>query len=187
LGELKRFMTTKHGGDAVNACFHGIQGIIINSLKSVQNVIINDKRCFEMYGYDVMIDADLKPWLIEVNASPSMSSDTQSDHDLKFGLLDDMLTVIDLEGEYFPITTFRLPDCPYETDTFFFISRRTLFTEEKHPETRRRVRLDLRKWVRSVAELRRVRKQRSRVVVAHHAGHAQRPGRQLEETEEVVP
>ena len=24
-------------------------------------------------------------------------------------------------GEYFPITTFRLPDCPYETDTFFFI------------------------------------------------------------------
>ena len=24
-------------------------------------------------------------------------------------------------GEYFPITTFRLPECPYETDTFFFI------------------------------------------------------------------
>ena len=35
------------------------------------------------------------------------------------------------EGKYFPITTFRLPDCPYETDTFFFIvsdpkGRRTL-------------------------------------------------------------
>ena len=24
-------------------------------------------------------------------------------------------------GTYFPITTFRLPDCPCETDTFFFI------------------------------------------------------------------
>ena len=24
-------------------------------------------------------------------------------------------------GQYFPFTTFRLPDCPYETDTFFFI------------------------------------------------------------------
>jgi len=26
-------------------------------------------------------------------------------------------------GKYFPFTTFRLPDCPYETDTFFFISQ----------------------------------------------------------------
>jgi tubulin polyglutamylase TTLL9 len=53
-----------------------------------------------MYGYDVMLDADLKPWLIEVNASPSMSSDTQTDHDLKFGLLDDMLTVVDVENHF---------------------------------------------------------------------------------------
>ena len=27
------------------------------------------------------------------------------------------------EGEYFPITTFRLPVCPYETDTFLLISQ----------------------------------------------------------------
>ena len=100
IGELKRYMITKHGADAVDECFAGIQNIILNSLRSVSNVIINDKHCFEMYGYDVMIDADLKPWLIEVNASPSMSSDTQTDHDLKFGLLDDMLTVVDVEGHF---------------------------------------------------------------------------------------
>jgi tubulin polyglutamylase TTLL9 len=100
IGELKRFMTTKHGAEAVNACFAGIQSIIVNSLRSVSNVIINDKHCFEMYGYDVMLDADLKPWLIEVNASPSMSSDTQTDHDLKFGLLDDMLTLVDVENHF---------------------------------------------------------------------------------------
>ena len=100
IGELKRFMITKHGAEAVNECFAGIQNIILNSLRSVSQVIINDKHCFEMYGYDVMIDSNLKPWLIEVNASPSMSSDTQSDHDLKFGLLDDMLTCVDMEQHF---------------------------------------------------------------------------------------
>jgi hypothetical protein len=28
---------------------------------------------------------------------------------------------MDEEGTYFPITTFRLCNCPHETDTFFFI------------------------------------------------------------------
>ena len=35
---------------AVNACFHEMQNIIIRSLLAVQKVMINEKNCFELYG-----------------------------------------------------------------------------------------------------------------------------------------
>ena len=54
----------------------------------------NDKRCFECYGYDIMLDEDLKPWLIEVNASPSLSASTLRDRVLKTDLINDVLDVV---------------------------------------------------------------------------------------------
>ena len=72
--------------------------IFIKSLQSVQKIMINDKHCFELYGYDILLDSNLKPWLIETNASPSLTASNQEDNDLKNRLLDDMLNVIDMEG-----------------------------------------------------------------------------------------
>jgi len=51
---------------------------------------------FELYGFDVLLDSKLTPWLIEVNGSPSMTANTSKDRELKLGLLDDALTVIDM-------------------------------------------------------------------------------------------
>ena len=65
----------------------------MNSLLAVQKIMIHDKHCFEMYGYDILIDENLKPWLIEVNSSPSLTADTPQDYELKFGLLDDVYSV----------------------------------------------------------------------------------------------
>ena len=50
-----------------------------------------------MYGFDVMLDDNLKPWIIEINGSPSMRANTKKDKELKMGIIDDVLTIIDLE------------------------------------------------------------------------------------------
>ncbi|KAF0852603.1 tubulin tyrosine ligase [Andalucia godoyi] len=97
LSNLKLFMISKHGMEAVNKLFSDIQMVILLSLFAVQKVMINDKHCFELYGYDILIDEDLKPWLLEVNASPSLTSDTEDDKKLKHMLLNHMLDVVDVE------------------------------------------------------------------------------------------
>ena len=43
----------------------------------------------------MLFDDELKPWLIEINASPSMTANTPADYDGKIALLEDTFTVLD--------------------------------------------------------------------------------------------
>jgi hypothetical protein len=67
--------------------------------------MIHDKHCFELYGYDLIIDSELRPWLLEVNASPSLSANTNEDYAMKTEMLHGMLDIIDMEkvlGHFLP-------------------------------------------------------------------------------------
>jgi len=101
LRSLKLYLISRHGEERANKAFCDIQSLIIKTLLAVQPVIIQDKHCFEMYGYDVLLDESLKPWLLEVNASPSLTADTWMDYELKFTLLSDMLDIVNMERRGF--------------------------------------------------------------------------------------
>ena len=88
------FSFWRPGAVATQKLFEGIQFILIHSLKSVKDVIQNDKHCFECYGFDLLIDETLKPWLLEINASPSLSITTKPDRVLKTKLIHDLLSVV---------------------------------------------------------------------------------------------
>ena len=88
------YLESTRGYALTKILFDQIDTIVIQSLKACQNVIVNDRHCFELYGYDLLIDNDLKPWLIEVNASPSLTSTTTSDRIMKSKIIKDTLRIV---------------------------------------------------------------------------------------------
>lgn len=85
-----------------DAVFLKIRDVIIKSILSVEPIITNNMQrasrsrhlCFELYGYDVILDSELKPWLLEVNVLPSFSSSSNLDKKIKTTLLSDVFNTL---------------------------------------------------------------------------------------------
>jgi hypothetical protein len=60
------------------------------------------RTCFELLGMDVLIDQKCKPWLLEVNHSPSFSIDTPLDLKVKEALITDTLKLVGVSPSYVP-------------------------------------------------------------------------------------
>lgn len=55
--------------------------------------------CFEILGFDVFLDEKLKPWIIEVNHAPSLSTDSPLDFKIKKGLITDTIKLLNLSQQ----------------------------------------------------------------------------------------
>lgn len=64
---LRLYLESTRGKAVTEKLFANISWCIVHSLKAVAPVMANDRHCFECYGYDIIIDNKLKPWLIEVH------------------------------------------------------------------------------------------------------------------------
>ncbi|CAI5792536.1 tubulin polyglutamylase TTLL13-like isoform X1 [Podarcis lilfordi] len=86
-----------------------IEDIIIKTLIAAHPVLKHNYRtcfpnhisgcaCFEILGFDILLDRKLKPWLLEVNHSPSFTTDSRLDREVKDALLCDAINLINLRA-----------------------------------------------------------------------------------------
>ena len=81
--------------------FKKIEDVIIKTILSAENVIFNAceqyvpfrNNCFELLGFDILIDNQLNPWLLEVNLSPSLACESPLDQRIKGELIADLFTI----------------------------------------------------------------------------------------------
>jgi hypothetical protein len=69
--------------------------IIVKSLLSIRKKLDphNRKFCFELYGYDFIIDSEFNPWLIEVNTNPCLEESSKLLKAYLPRMIDDMLKI----------------------------------------------------------------------------------------------
>ena len=79
-----------------------IEDVVIKSIVSVEFAVNSASKmfvphrnnCFELYGFDILIDSDLKPWLLEVNLSPSLNTEAPIDMKIKSAMISDLLSLV---------------------------------------------------------------------------------------------
>jgi hypothetical protein len=57
--------------------------------RSCQPEDLDNSMCFQILGFDILIDRKFRPWLIEVNQSPSFATDSPLDYKVKKAVLQD--------------------------------------------------------------------------------------------------
>lgn len=71
-----------------------IQPILAQYYTSSQPSDYSNSMCFELLGFDIIIDSSLKPYVLEVNHSPSFSTDSPLDWKIKKKLISDTLKLL---------------------------------------------------------------------------------------------
>ena len=94
LATLKKTFDEELKIDWDNVIWTKIKSICVKAMVAAQNDMDFNPCCFDLYGFDVIIDEDYKISLLEINSSPSLACDTLLDDMIKQRLIDDTIDLI---------------------------------------------------------------------------------------------
>ena len=87
-----------------------MKNMILISMNSVKNKLNKTKNvlCFEIFGYDFIIDKNFKPWILEINNNPGLGISSPLIQKLIPRMLDDA----------FRLTIDKVFDTKYDSSCF---------------------------------------------------------------------
>ncbi|NXF11800.1 TTLL4 polyglutamylase, partial [Smithornis capensis] len=99
LKALWSYLTQK--GVNSEAIWEKIKDIVIKTIIASETYVNNLVKmyvrrpycCHELFGFDIMLDENLKPWILEVNISPSLHSNSPLDVSIKGQMIRDLLNL----------------------------------------------------------------------------------------------
>jgi hypothetical protein len=82
--------------DSIIKSIVSVENYLLQGIKKIQNSS-SRQNCFELFGFDILLDTNFKPHILEVNFSPSLSADSPLDYHIKSNLLVDTLNIVGIK------------------------------------------------------------------------------------------
>lgn len=96
LSDMWTALALEHGPARVADAAAQMQQAVLHVLNAVQHKIPSTPGCFELLGIDVLLDGALRPWVLELNASPALSATSEHDRVFKLRLMHAALAAIEV-------------------------------------------------------------------------------------------
>ncbi|XP_076068377.1 uncharacterized protein LOC143040825 [Oratosquilla oratoria] len=109
LAQLRRYLATSGMRDWL--LWQRVHVLIALTLVSQVGSVPQHQGCFELYGFDILIDDSSTPWLLEVNRCPSLSYDCEVDRVVKKPMLHHLFDLMGLPKVHEATSRLLRPPC----------------------------------------------------------------------------